>query len=106
MAKYRTNLPQLGDKLFLTDSGLETTLIFHEAVELPFTSSITMHATTDGELRLRDYFARHIEIACARQVGFVLESASWRASPDWGVKLGYTLGELAELNRRSIALLT
>ena len=106
MAKYRANLPQLGETLFLTDSGLETTLIFHDGVALPLMSSITMHTTKDGERRLRDYFIRHIEIARAQQVGFVLESASWRASPDWGVKLGYTPGELAELNRRSIALLT
>jgi hypothetical protein len=29
-------LPQLtGDRLFITDGGLETTLIFHEGLELP-----------------------------------------------------------------------
>ena len=30
MSKYRNRLPQLGDRLFLTDGGLETTLVFHE----------------------------------------------------------------------------
>lgn len=105
MAKYRSHLPQLGGKTFLTDSGLETTLIFHEGIELPFMAAITLHATEEGERRLRDYFVRHIEIARARNAGFVLESASWRASPDWGTKLGYSLGELADLNRKSIALL-
>ena len=34
-AKYRHALPQLGDELFLTDGGLETTLIFHQGLELP-----------------------------------------------------------------------
>ena len=29
MNKYRSYLPQLGDELFLTDGGLETTLFFH-----------------------------------------------------------------------------
>ena len=28
MVKYRNNLPQLSERLFLTDGGLETTLIF------------------------------------------------------------------------------
>ena len=51
-------------------------------------ASITLHASEAGEQRLRDYFVRHIEIARARNAGFVLESASWRASPDWGDKLG------------------
>ncbi len=105
MAKYRAELPQLGDQPFLTDSGLETTLIFHEGVELPLMASITLHASEAGERRLRDYFVRHIEIARARKAGFVLESASWRASPDWGDKLGLSRAQLIDLNRRSIALL-
>jgi homocysteine S-methyltransferase len=105
MAKYRAKLPQLGDQPFLTDSGLETTLIFHDGVELPHMASITLHASEAGERRLRDYFVRHIEIARAQKAGFVLESASWRASPDWGAKLGFSHEQLADLNRRSIALL-
>jgi len=35
MAQYRRNLPQLTGGLFLTDGGIETTLIFHEGHELP-----------------------------------------------------------------------
>jgi hypothetical protein len=35
MSKYRNSLPQLGDKLFTTDSGLETTLIFNDGLDLP-----------------------------------------------------------------------
>ena len=35
MAKYRQNLPQLDGELFLTDGGLETTLIFHDGLDLP-----------------------------------------------------------------------
>jgi len=35
MTAYRTALPQLGGDLFLTDGGLETTLIFHDGIELP-----------------------------------------------------------------------
>ena len=32
MPKYRDQLPQLSGRLFLTDGGLETTLIFHVLV--------------------------------------------------------------------------
>ena len=31
--KYRNALPQLGNELFLTDGGLETTLVFHHGVD-------------------------------------------------------------------------
>ena len=69
------------------------------------TSGTVFEITATGEQRLRDYFIRHIAIAKARNAGFVLESASWRASPDWGAKLGLTSAELTALNRSSIALL-
>jgi S-methylmethionine-dependent homocysteine/selenocysteine methylase len=35
MAKYRVDLPQLSGDVFLTDGGLETTLIFHDGRDLP-----------------------------------------------------------------------
>jgi len=35
-ARYRARLPQLyDDRLFLTDGGLETTLVFHDRIDLP-----------------------------------------------------------------------
>ena len=36
MSAYRKQLPQLGDRLFMTDGGLETTFIFHDGVDLPY----------------------------------------------------------------------
>ena len=32
MPKYRSNLPQLADRLFLTDGGIETTLIYSDGL--------------------------------------------------------------------------
>ena len=34
--RYPNALPQLGDTLFLTDGGIETTLIFHDSFELTY----------------------------------------------------------------------
>lgn len=38
-------------------------------------------------------------------LGFVLESATWRASPDWGARLGYGTTALSALNHAAIDLL-
>ena len=54
---------------------------------------------------MRRYFRSHVAIARDYGVGFVLESATWRASADWGAKLGYSPAALAEVNRAAIALL-
>jgi homocysteine S-methyltransferase len=105
MSKYRTNLPQLGDALFLSDGGLETTLIFHDKVELPYFAAFDLLKTPAGRERLRDYYIRYIAIARSNEAGFILESPTWRANADWGRKLGYSDTELIAVNRDSIALM-
>ena len=105
MPKHRHALPQLSDKLFLTDSGLETTLIFHDGMELPCFASIALMRSPKGRSRLRQYFRRHVAIARDSGTGFIFESPTWRASRDWAEKLGVKPAELAALNRRSIELM-
>jgi S-methylmethionine-dependent homocysteine/selenocysteine methylase len=103
--KYRARLPQLGNKQFLTDAGLETILVFHDGVELPCFASFPMHNDTAGAKRLRDYYAGFAKLAVSRGVGLILESATWRANADWGAKLGFDATALAEVNRKAIALM-
>ncbi|MEZ5816849.1 MAG: homocysteine S-methyltransferase family protein [Hyphomicrobiaceae bacterium] len=99
-------LPQVASStLFLTDSGLETTLVFHEGIELPHFAAFPLLDTTKGRSFLADYFERHIAIARRLQVGFVLESPTWRASREWGARLGYSPEAIADLNCESIAFL-
>ena len=105
MSKYRNNLPQLGGKLFLTDAGLETTLIFHQGVDLPHFASFDLIKTADGRKRICDYYESFITLAKQAGTGFVLEGFTWRANPDWAAKLGYSREQLAEANRQATALL-
>lgn len=98
-------LPQMGTRIFLTDGGLETTLVFHEQMDLPHFAAFDLLRTPEGRQTLIDYFERYIAIAKADDAGFILESPTWRASSDWGAKLGYSREALAEVNRQSIALL-
>jgi len=105
MSKYRKRLPQLGDKLFLTDGGLETTLVFHEDLDLPHFAAFDLLKTEEGTGILRRYFERYVAIARDQQVGLVLETPTWRANPDWGTKMGYDAFALADANRRGVGLL-
>lgn len=105
MAKYRQNLPQLGDTIFLTDSGLETTLIFLDGIELPHFASFDLLKTRGGRARLRAYYDLHARMAARIGVGFVLETPTWRASADWGAKLGYNAAQLDKANRDAVALM-
>ena len=105
MARYRSALPQVGGGLFLTDGGIETTLIFHDGLELPHFAAFHLLKTAEGQAALRRYFRAYAAIAKGFGAGLILESATWRASADWGARLGYDRPALAEANRLAIRLL-
>jgi S-methylmethionine-dependent homocysteine/selenocysteine methylase len=105
MTKYRNDLPQLSDDLFLTDGGIETTLIFHDGFDLPEFAAFDLLKDEDGIAALNRYFRTYAMLAKKYRVGFIFESPTWRASADWGAKLGYSSLDLAEKNKQAIALL-
>ena len=98
-------LPQLGGGLFLTDGGIETTLIFHEGWPLPYFAAFDLLQSATGTAALYAYYERYAAMASACGLGFVLESPTWRASSDWGDKLGYSAAALAAANGKAIALM-
>lgn len=105
MPKYRDNLPHLDGRLFLTDGGIETTLIFQEHVPLREFASFDLLQSDEGTEILARCYRPYAELARRFRTGLLLESPSWRASPVWGAKLGYSLKELEAVNRKSIRLL-
>jgi len=105
MPKYRHNLAELSNEFFLTDGGLETTLIFHDGIDLPEFAAFVLLEKEDGRKRLADYFRQYIAIAKEEGVGFILEAPTWRANADWAAKLGYSSEAIAKVNQDAIAFL-
>ena len=98
-------LPQLtGERMFITDGGIETDLIFHHGLDLPHFAAFTLLADEHGIAVLREYYERYLEIARRCDVGMLLDTVTWRASPDWGERLGYSPDELDAANRRAVRL--
>ncbi len=91
--------------LFLTDGGLETTLVFVEGFDLPEFAAFVLLDSKNSRDVLRKYYRRYADIAEAQGMGFILEGVTWRASRDWGRKLGYSDERIDEFNRESIKLL-
>ena len=104
MARDPSALPQLADRLFLTDGGLETTLVFHQGIELPDFAAFPLLNAPEGAGALRTYYRTYADLAVRFGAGPILESPTWRASADWGARLGYTPEALADANRRALAL--
>jgi homocysteine S-methyltransferase len=105
MAKYRHDLPQLKGGDFLTDGGMETTFIFHRGMDLPHFASFPLVDNEDGRAEIIRYFEPYVDAARDRGVGFILDAPTWRANPDWGLKLGYGLEALVALNIRCMDFL-
>ena len=99
-------LPQLDGGLFLSDGGIETSLIYLEGITLPQFAAFVLLQSEGGRAQLRRYYLPYLELAAATPgAGFVLEAPTWRASADWGALLGYDARALAGINRDAVRLL-
>ncbi|SCY67102.1 homocysteine S-methyltransferase family protein [Microvirga guangxiensis] len=103
MALYRDQLPQLSGGDYLTDGGLETTLVFHDGIDLPCFAAFPLVMNEDGRETLKRYFKPYLETAAQKNVGFILDTVTWRTNADWGRKLGYSAQDLADVQRQSVA---
>ncbi len=91
--------------LYLTDGGLETTLVFHDGYELPEFAAFPLLNTAGGKARLTAYYEQYIEIARRAGVGFVLETPTWRASKKWAKRLGYCDTDVFGMNVSAVRLM-
>lgn len=105
MAISKTALPNVSTDLFLTDGGLETTLVFLKGYELPCFAAFDLLKDKKGYHALKDYYRRYLEIAKDFRMNFILESPTWRANPDWIEKIGYPASALSEVNETAVQLL-
>ena len=88
--------------LLLADGGLETTLIFLDGIGLPEFAAFPLLEREDGREALRGYYSGYLELARRHGLGFVLDTATWRANPDWAALLGYDAASLDRANRGAV----
>jgi S-methylmethionine-dependent homocysteine/selenocysteine methylase len=99
----RMTLPHLTDhRLYVTDGGLETTLVFRDGIDLPDFAAFPLLDTESGRASLTDYYTSYLDIAARLELGMVLDTPTWRANLDWGARLGYDPVALADVNRRAV----
>lgn len=105
MSNYQRVLPNQSEDIYVTDGGLETTLVFNEKMELPCFASFPLVESKEGQALLKKYYRQYADIATAYNSGFIFESPTWRANRDWGNELGFDVASLAQVNRDAIALM-
>ena len=103
-AERETASATTGNGLFVTDGGLETELVFHDGIDLPAFAAFPLLDNPDTRARLRRYYDGYLDIARKHGAGFVIETPTWRANPDWAAQLGYSPEQLDAVNRSAVAL--
>ena len=90
--------------MLVTDSGLETDLIFHHARTCRRSPRSRCCATTTAVQLLEQYFREHLETAAAHGFGAVVETPTWRASADWAEPVGWSVADVLRSNLDAVEL--
>jgi S-methylmethionine-dependent homocysteine/selenocysteine methylase len=102
---HSSALPQMSGRPVVTDGGLETDLIYHHDVDMPDFAAFPLVDDTRGRDLLLRYYEDYVDIAARAGAALQLETPTWRASADWGDRLGYSAAELRRVNGDAVALL-
>lgn len=102
----RTPLPQLSADRFITDGGLETSIIFQQGIDLPDFAAYVLLESDEGQAALRHYYTPYLDLAAATATGILVDTPTWRASLDWGARRGHDTERLAEINRRAVTFVS
>ncbi|WP_203564896.1 homocysteine S-methyltransferase family protein [Aliiroseovarius sp. PrR006] len=97
--------PRLENKFYLTEGGTETELLYKWGFELPEFAMFPLLDDPKADQVLRDMYRRYFDVAEKFDTGMLIMSHDYRASPDWGAKLGYSPEGLADMQRRTIDFL-
>jgi S-methylmethionine-dependent homocysteine/selenocysteine methylase len=98
-----TTLPQLmPGRPYVTDGGLETTLVFRDGIDLPDFAAFPLLDTETGRAALAGYYGPYLDLAERLGLGMVVDTPTWRANLDWGARLGYDPVSLSAVNRRGV----
>jgi homocysteine S-methyltransferase len=90
---------------YLTEGGTETEIMYKYGYELPQFAMFPLLDNPDAVAKLTDMYRRYLDTAEKHQFKVLMGGLDYRASPDWGKKLGYSDQGLKEMQLRSIQFL-
>jgi S-methylmethionine-dependent homocysteine/selenocysteine methylase len=97
--------PRVEGKFYLTEGGTETEVLYKWGFELPEFAMFPLLDDPKADEVIRNMYRRYLDVAAEQNTGVLLNGHDYRASPDWGAKLGYSDEGLREMQRRTIQFL-
>ena len=97
--------PQRDNVLYLTEGGQETEIQYRHGHDLPEFAMYPLLDDADAMADLTAMYSRVLDVAAEHGFAAMISGLDYRASPDWGEKLGYSRERLADALEQSIAFL-
>lgn len=98
-------LPQLSGRVFLTDAGLETDLIFNHGVEIREFAAHTLLPILADREKMAEYFRGYLRLAQELGTGYILDAPTWKSHPQWAADLGEDEAAQRRANHEAIAFI-
>ncbi|WP_286238828.1 homocysteine S-methyltransferase family protein [Neptuniibacter halophilus] len=92
-------------RLYLTEGGTETEIMYKYGFELPHFAMFPLLDNPAAVTKMRDMFRYYLDVVAKHKLCALIGGLDYRASPDWGKLLGYSDAGLAEANLQSIDFL-
>ena len=97
--------PQRENIFYLTEGGQETEIQYRHGHDLPEFAMYPLLDDAGAMADLTAMYSRVLDVAAEHGFAAMISGLDYRASPDWGEKLGYSRQGLADAVERSIAFL-
>ena len=91
--------------VYLTEGGQETEIMYRFGYDLPEFAMYPLLDRPDALKALKSMYESYLEVAAAAGFSALMGGLDYRASPDWGDKLGYSPEALAGVQLRCIEFL-
>lgn len=91
--------------LYLSEGGQETEIMYKFGHDLPDFAMFTLLDNQSAMGDVRGMYQRYLDTAARNQFVALMGGLDYRASPDWGSKLGYSNAALADVQLQAIEFL-
>lgn len=90
---------------YLAEGGQETEIMYKYGYDLPQFAMFPLLDNPQAVAEMRGMYSRYLDTAARHGFNALMGGLDYRASPDWGGLLGYSLPDLTEMQMRSIYFL-
>ena len=96
---------QRNGRIFLTEGGIETELMYRHGFELPEFAVFPLLDDPRAVAVMRDMYRSYLDVVARHGLAALIGGLDYRASPDWAGRLGYSASALADANLACIQFL-